>query len=110
MLSPDTRLILQRYVDGNLNNRQLGEWLAGSEYDPAVPATEKNRLAELRLIVLEESEGRRPTEDVLNAVAAALASASPEDTVITVRTSASTTWGEATRVTGAATPARLAGI
>ena len=109
MLSPQTRQILQQYADGNVSNGELGDWLAGSEYDSAV-VDERDRLAELRLIVVEEVEGRRSQEDVLNAVAAMLASDKPERQLLTKRTSASTTWERTERFTAAVTPVRRAGI
>ncbi len=109
MLSTDTRQMLQQYVDGNVSNGELGAWLAASEYDSAL-VDERDRLAELRLIVVEEAEGRRSDEHVLNAVAAILAAEKPERHLLTKRTSASTTWERSERLTAAVTRVRRAGI
>ena len=110
MLNPETLQMLQEYARGNVSNRELGEWLAGAEYDSALQAEERDRLAELRLIVVEEAEGRRKKEAVLSAVAAMLAPDTPDRTLRIVRTSASTTWPGTQRLTGAASPVRRAGI
>lgn len=109
MLSADSRAQLQQYLAGNVSNRELAEWLVKMEYDTAVSAVERDVLAALRLVVIEEAEGRRNNEDVLKTVAAILAKESDEKRVITIRTSASTTWS-GTQVTGSASMAQRAGI
>lgn len=109
MLSPEATSVLQQYEKGNLSNGELAEWLVQTEYDSALAQEERDTLAALRLIVVEEAEGRRSNEDVLEAVAGILAFESPGGQVLTVRTSSSTWWDQRI-VTGAASRARRAGI
>ena len=108
MLSAEARSILQQYERGNFSNRQLAEWLVQVEYDSELPTDERDILARLRLVVVEEAEGLRPKEEVLEAVAGILASESPDRRILTARTSSSTSWDRQT-ITEAATPARYVG-
>jgi len=110
MLGADSRAQLHQYLAGNVSNRELADWLVKMEYDPAASAEERDALAALRLVVIEEGEGRRNKEDILAAVAAILARESDQKQVITIRTSASTTWREVSRFTGSASVAQRAGI
>lgn len=109
MLSAEARWILQEYERGNLSNPELAEWLVRVEYDTSLQSEERDALAGLRLVVVEEAEGLRPKEEVLDAVAGILAAESPDERVLTVRTSSSTTWDQRI-VTGAASRAQHAGI
>ena len=109
MLNPEARSILQQYEKGNVSNPELAEWLVQAEYDSALGPEERDTLAGLRLVVLEEAEGRRAKEDVLDTVAGILASESAEKRILTVRTSSSTSWNQQV-FTGATSPARRAGI
>jgi hypothetical protein len=68
-LSPDTRAMLQRYIDGLISNAQLEEWLAETEHDPDVPGSERDLLAAVRLSVIEVSEELRQPDDILRTVA-----------------------------------------
>ncbi len=108
MLSAEARSILQEYGRGNLSNPDLAEWLVQVEYDTSLQSEERDTLAGLRLVVVEEAEGLRPKEEVLDAVAGILASESPDEPILTVRTSSSTK-GDQKWVTGSASPARHAG-
>ena len=109
MLSAEASWILQEYERGNLSNPELAEWLVQVEYDTSLQSGERDALAGLHLVVMEEAEEARPKEEVLDAVAGILASESPNERVITVRTSSSTKKGDQKWVTGSATPARHAG-
>ncbi len=109
MLSAEERWILQEYERGNLSNPELAEWLVRVEYDTSLQSEERDALAGLRLVVVEEAEGLRPKEEVLDAVAGILAVESPDERVLTVRTSSSTTWDQRI-VTGATSRAQHAGI
>jgi len=111
MLSAEVRSFLQEYERGNLSNPELAEWLVQVEYDTSLRSEERDTLAGLRLVVLEEAEGLRPKEDVLDAVAGILAFESPDKRVLTGRTSSSTSRDQNLRiVTGAASQTRRAGI
>jgi hypothetical protein len=112
MINPETRTMLQQYADGNVSNRDLAEWLVQAEYDSNMSQGERDTLALLRLVVIEEAEGRRAIEDILNAVAEILASEAPGQIVIVRRTGSATEWQPqtATNITGVASPARHAGI
>jgi len=106
MLSAEAMSVLQEYERGNLSNPELAEWLVQVEYDTSLQSEERDLMAALRLVVLEEAEGLRPKEEVLDAVAAILALESPDKNLVTKRTSSSTRWAEPrARVTEAATPA-----
>ena len=108
MLSAEARWILQEYERGNLSNPELAEWLVQVEYDTSLQSEERDTLAGLRLVVVEEAEGLRPKEEVLDVVAGILASESPNEPVFTVRTSSSTRQDQEW-VTGSVSPARHAG-
>ena len=109
MLSAEARSILQEYERGNLSNAELAEWLVQVEYDTSLQSEERDTMAGLRLVVLEEAEGLRPKEEVLDAVAAILA-LEEDKTRLTARTSSSTTWEPQERVTGTVSRAQHAGI
>ncbi len=109
-LSQDTRAVLQRYAKGQLSNKDLAEWLVQVEYDPDIPASERDELARLRLIVIEVSEGLRYAEHILEAAAALLAASEPEGRFDTIRTSSSTTWRREREVTESASPVQYVGI
>jgi hypothetical protein len=91
-LSPDSRLVLRQYVDGQISIRELAEWLVQAEYDLDMPEDERDILAGIRLTQIEVSEGLRPKDDILRSVAAALALSAPDTTVVTVRSGSTTTW------------------
>ena len=109
MLSAEARSFLQEYERGNRSNPELAEWLVQVEYDTSLQSEERDTLAGLRLVVLEEAEGLRPKEEVLNAVAAILAF-EEDQTILTVRTSSSTKWDEQDRLTESGSPVLHAGI
>jgi len=111
MISSETKVILQQYADGNLSNGDLAEWLVQAEYDSSVPQEERDALGQLRLVVVEEAEGRRDTDEILNTVAEMLAAESPEQTLVVRRTGSATEWPQTPSVTtGATSPAQHAGI
>ncbi len=104
-LTPETNEQLQRYVNGDLSNAELAEWLAAVEYDSELPLDERDALAQISLVLLEAEEGRRGPSEVLGVVAAILASAAPGEPVTSVRTGSRTSWqGEPSRT---ATETRL---
>ncbi len=105
MLSDEPRRQLQRYVDGEISNAELDDWLTGVEYDEEVPETERDALAGIRLVVIEVDEGRRDPSEVLDAVAEVLASATDDGQIVAMRTGSATTWAEQPAL--GATPARL---
>ena len=72
----DSKMTLQQYLDQQITDDQLADWLAGAEYDPDLPQDERDALAGVRLMVIEPSEGLRPVEDILTSVQEALALAS----------------------------------
>lgn len=109
MLSAEATWILQEYERGNLSNPELAEWLVRVEYDTSLQSEERDALAGLRLVVVEEAEELRPKEEVLDAVAGILAAESPNERLLTVRTSSSTTWDQRI-VTGTVSRAQHAGI
>lgn len=108
-LRPDSKVTLQRYVDGRISNAELAEWLVATEYDDELPQGERDELAQLRLIVTEVEEDLRPSEEVLKAVSAVLAAAEHR-TVVAVRTSSSTRIHPGTVITAAGSPVLHAGI
>ena len=113
MLSRETETTLQLYADGNLSNRELAEWLSQAEYDLDLPEGERDQLAALGLLVLEEAEGLRSGEEILQAVAAILAPESREHQVLVKRTTSSTAWdtsGSGLTITRAGSPVQRAGI
>jgi len=109
-MSPETRAILQLYRDGNFSNRDLAEWLVQMEYADDLPQDERDSLARLRLVVIEEAEGRRNAEEVVSAVADLLARETPDEAIIVLRSGSATQWQPASAVTGVVSPARYAGI
>lgn len=110
MISLETRAMLQQYADGNVSNRDLAEWLVQAEYDSSVSDAERDILGQLRLVVVEEAEGRRSKDDILNTVTEVLAREVPGMILIVRRTGSATQWQPRTVTTGAASPARYAGI
>lgn len=110
MISAETRAVLQQYLAGNVSNRDLSLWLAQAEYDFELPNSERDTLAQIRLIVIEEAEGLRDPEDIVRVVSELLASESPNQVVIIVRTGSATAREASTTVTGVASPVRYAGI
>jgi hypothetical protein len=109
MISAESERILQRYAEGNLSNGQLAEWLAGIEYDSEADESERDALAQLSLVLTEESEGMRPKEDVLAMVTQVLAREA-RTTVFTLRTDSSTKWDPGRPPTGTTSPVRHADI
>ena len=91
-LNREARATLQRYLDGRVSNGELAGWLVQVEYDEEIPQLQRDQLAGLRLVVTEVSEGHRPTEHILEAVAALLATLAPGEQVIAERTSSATCW------------------
>jgi hypothetical protein len=109
-LSPSTTVVLQRYAEGQFSNRELSEWLVQVEYDLDVPPDERDELGQLRLTVIEVSEGLRPADHILEGVAALLAPSEPEGRIETIRSSSSTNWRVDAPVTEAASPVQHVGI
>lgn len=109
-LSQNTRMTLDLYVQGQVSNTELAEWLVQTEYDTAMPRNERDRVARLRLIVIEAEEGLRPIEEILQAVLSLLAKIDPAATVIAMRTSAATERYGGTAVTATASPVQHVGI
>jgi len=100
-LSRDTVTVLRQYADGEISIAELVDWLIQVEYDPDMPEDERDVLGGIRLTQIEVSEGLRPKDDILGSVAAALALAAPDTTVVTVRSGSTTTWdGEPTFTAG----------
>lgn len=110
-LSPETKGQLLRYLDGNLSNAELSDWLAGAEYDSAIPQEERDALARISLVLVEVQEGRRRTSEILGIVAAVLVLARPNELVISPRTGSTTSWqGEPRTTTAMPTPLQPVGI
>ena len=109
-LSPDSRLVLRQYADGQISIRELAEWLVQVAYDLDVPEDERDILAGIRLTLIEVSEGLRCKDDILEAVAAALALSTPERTVVTVRSGSATTWDGEPTFTAAPSGVQRVGI
>lgn len=103
-LTSETQAQLRRYVNGDLSNAELADWLAGAEYDPELPQPERDALARIGLVLIEVDEGRRKPAEVVDAVAAVLASSTRQRTVIAWRTESATAWEGEPNLT--ATPAR----
>jgi hypothetical protein len=99
----ETASVLRQYVDGSLTTAELDGWLAEAEYDEDMPLPLRDLLASIRLTIVEAGEGTVSKEEVLTAVALALASIEPGETIVSQRASSSTTWGETARFTAAAT-------
>lgn len=109
-LTPETRTQLQRYVQGELSNDQLDDWLTGAEYDSTLPEDERDALAGIRLVLIEVEEGRRDRSEVLDAVAEVLASSTGEGQVIAVRSGSDTSWEGEPKVTAAQARLQRVGI
>ena len=104
-LSLDTRAVLRSYIEGQVTNSELEEWLTQAEHDSDVMDDERAVLARLRLAVLEAGEGLRPNEDILGAVAAAFAPCQPDGPVLAFRTGSATSGLQQPK--GTATPSRI---
>ena len=104
-LDSETCRVLQRYVDGQLSNAELEEWLVQIEYDSDIAAEERDALAQVRLIAIEVGEGRRPPDSILESVAKVLAAPRPSEPVLAFRTGSNTSWEQ--RLTFTAAPSRL---
>lgn len=91
-LNVEVCAMLQRYLDGELSNAELQEWLAQIEYDDDVSGEERDELARVRLIAVEVAEQRRPPDAVLESVAAALAAFRPAQVVLAFRSASATVW------------------
>lgn len=109
-LIPETRAELRRYVDGDLSNAELADWLVGAEYDSALPQDERDALARIRLILIEIEEGRRDVGVVLDIVAEVLASSPQEGTVKALRSGSRTTWEGEPELTAAPSRWQRVGI
>jgi hypothetical protein len=109
-LSPDSRLVLRQYADGQISIRELAEWLVQAEYDLDMPEEERDILAGIRLTLIEVSEGLRPKDDILENVAAALALSTPNATVVTVRSGSATKWDGEPTFTAAPSGVQRVGI
>lgn len=109
-LSADTRVLLRQYVDGQLSIAKLAEWLVQMEYDSDVTGEERDVLAQIRLTLIEASEGLRPKDDILESVAAALALSDPETRIITDRSSSATSWEREAALTTTSSRVERVGI
>ena len=110
-LSPETKGQLQRYLDGNLSNAELAEWLAAAEYDLELPQDERDALAQISLVLVEVEEKRRGTPEILGAVAVVLASATSRETVISPpRSDSTTSWQGEQRITAMPAPLQTVSI
>ena len=76
-ISPGTRRVLQRFVDGRLSDAELDDWLTGAEYDSALDREERDALAGVRLTLIEVSEGISKPDSLSRSVAALLAGEKP---------------------------------
>lgn len=110
MLDGDVRDLLQRYVDGNISNLELAEWLVQVEYDREIAEESRDALAGLRLTVLEVEEGRRPVASVLEDVTSILARARPSEIVLAARSGSETAWAGEPSLTAAPSQIQRAGI
>jgi hypothetical protein len=72
-LSRDAMKTLQRYRDGRLSDNELDRWLTETEYDDDVSRGERDRLALLRLFLIEAGEGLRPKQELLDEISSLLA-------------------------------------
>ena len=108
VLSPETRAELKRYVQGELSNDQLDDWLTGAEYDPELSQAERDALAQIRLVVIEVEEGRRGPSEVLNVVAEVLATEGKP--VVAWRSGSTTSWEGEPKVTAMPAPLQRVGI
>jgi hypothetical protein len=63
---------LWAYLEGQKSEEELGDWLVGVEYDEEIGRPERDRLAAVRLMLIEYCEGMRPREHVEREAAAAL--------------------------------------
>lgn len=74
-ISPETRRVLQGYIDGRVSNAELDDWLTQAEYDDELARAERDALAGIRLTLIEVSEGSSKPISVSQSVAALLAAA-----------------------------------
>lgn len=109
-LSSETRTVLKRYVDSEISNAELAEWLAQAEYDPDLSEEERNALARVRLVVIEVAEKRRKPPAILESVAEVLAASEPEGLVIALRAGSDTSWEQESKFTAAPSPLQRVGI
>ena len=59
-LTSETQAQLRRYVNGDLSNAELADWLAGAEYDPELPQPERDALARIGLELRRLITPQRP--------------------------------------------------
>lgn len=90
-LSQETRHQLQRYINGDLSNAELADWLSAVEYDLDLPQAERDILAGISLVLVEVEEGRRGVPEILGVVSATLAS-SADEAVTLSRSGSETSW------------------
>lgn len=109
-LSPEARRVLRQYLEGRLSNVDLEEWLAQAEYDSDLSQDERNSLATVRLAVIDFEEGRSEASTILDIVAIILAPTQPERPIVVLRTGASTTWQEPSRLSAMPSRTQRAGI
>ncbi len=109
-LSRDTELMLRRYVDSQISNAELADWLVGAEYDPALGPNEQDALARISLVVIEVDEERREPTVVLDSVAELLAASTPGDVIIASRTGSATLWQQEPELSAAPTRLQRVGI
>ena len=109
-LSPGSKAQLRRYVDGQLSISELAEWLVQMEYDPDVAGEERDALAQIRLTLIEASEGLRPKDDILEGVSAILALSEPQARVMVYRSSSATSWERESVFTTTGSRVQHAGI
>jgi len=94
MLSDDYRRQLQRYVDGEISNAELDEWLTSLEYDDEASDADRETLAGIRLVLIEVQEERRNPDEVLASVLAVLAPLEHGAIIVVPRSGSTTTWAE----------------
>ena len=109
-LTQEATQTLQGYVAGRVSNTELGDWLAGAEYDPAISESERDELAGIRLVLIEAQEGRRPIDEILTNVLEVLASVQPGTQIMAERTESSTRWITRTKLTAGPSLVRRVGI
>lgn len=96
--------VLRQYVDGRLTIVELDRWLSESEYDDSLSIPMRNLLATIGLVVHEVGEGLAEKDEILTAVALALASLEPSEPVISQRSSSNTSWNRSEPFTADPTP------
>ena len=109
-LSPQARAELWRYVDGDLSNAELADWLVRAEYDAAMPQDQRDALARIRLVVIEVDEGRRDATKIPKTISEGLAPATDDGQVIAMRTGSATTWAEQPALGATPAPLQRVGI